>query len=88
MANDGIVDFYVAALTQFASSKVTWLVCKDTLANCVGVQDSLEAATAQAIRMAEYHARSGLDAQVHVQERESAQWRTQWAAPGTAPRHP
>jgi hypothetical protein len=88
VAVDGIVDFYVAALTQFATSKVTWLVCKDTLVNCVGVQDDFASATAQAIRMAEYHAQRGLGAQVHVQARDSAQWRTLWTAPGVDPRFP
>jgi hypothetical protein len=84
---DGVVDFYVTSFTQFSSSRRTWLVCRESVSNCVGIQDDVEAATAQAIRMAGYHASAGQAAQVHVQQDQgTAPWRTVWSSPDSVPR--
>jgi len=86
---DGVLDFYVAALDHFASSRRTWLVCREGVSNCVSIQDDLAAATAQAIRMAEYHADAGQAVQVHVQQEQGlAPWRTIWCSPDSAARFP
>jgi len=86
---DGVVDFYVTALNHFSSSRQTWLVCRETVSNCVGIQDDLAAAVAQAIRMAGYHASAGQAAQVHVQQEQGlAPWRTVWCSPDSAARFP
>jgi len=84
---DGVLDFFVTALPHFSSSRRTWLVCRESLSNCVGIQDDVAAATAQAIRMAGYHAAGGQAAQVHLQQDEgTARWRTIGCSPESAPR--
>jgi len=80
---DAAVDFYVTPLVQ--SGGVSWLVCKNALSHCVGIQDDIIAATAQAIQMAQYHA-ANIAAQVHVRNAESAAWRTVWCSPNVTPR--
>ena len=89
MIADGVVDFYVTSLAHFSSSQRTWLICRESLSNCVGIQDDLAAATAQAIRMAGYHTSAGQLAQVHVQQDQgTAPWRTVWCSPDCVPRFP
>ena len=89
MIADGVVDFYVTSLAHFSSSQRTWLICRESLSNCVGIQDDLAAATAQAIRMAGYHTAAGQLAQVHVQQDQGiAPWRTVWCSPDSVPRFP
>jgi len=86
---DGVLDFYVTALDHFSSPRQTWLVCRETVSNCVGVQDDLPAAIAQAIRMAGYHVSAGQPVQVHVQQEHGlAPWKTVWCSPDSAARFP
>jgi hypothetical protein len=83
------VDFSVTSLVHFATSGREWLVCKDSVSNCVGVQDDVEAATAQAIRMAQYYAARRDDVQVHIEVPGAAgHWRTIWHHPDFEPRFP
>lgn len=88
MAREGIVHFYVIPLEQHASATTTWLVCKGSPSNCVGVQDDVIEATAQAVRMATYQVLSGDAAQVHVRDAGATNWRTVWCPPGAVPRFP
>ena len=83
MASDGIIDFYVSPLAQSAGAKVSWLVCKGALSNCVGIEGDLAAATAQAVRMAAYQTSCGKIAQAHVPDGVTGEWRTVGCTPGT-----
>jgi hypothetical protein len=88
MVDAPIVNFYVTSLVHFATSGREWLVCKDLLSNCVGIQADLEAAIAQAIRMKEYYAVRGDDVQVHLEAPDTVdQWRTIWHRPDFRPRY-
>jgi len=87
--SDAVVDFYVASLAHFATSNREWLVCRDDVSCCVGVQDDLESAIAQAIQMAQYYEARGDDVQVHVETSGTAEhWRTIWHRPDFTPRFP
>jgi hypothetical protein len=89
MPEASVVDFYVTSLAHFATPGREWLVSKDLLSNSVGIQDSLEAATAQAIRMTEYYAARGDDVQVHIHAPDVFdQWRTVWHRPDFKARFP
>jgi len=88
MTSVAIVDFYITSLTHIASPNIEWLVCRDSESNCVGVQETFEAAVAQAIQMTEYYAARGGDVQVHTQGPGANRWRTIWHRPDFSSRFP
>jgi len=87
VAADDAVEFLILPMTHWVSAAKTWLVCRGTVSNCVGIQDSLASAVAQGVRMAEYSHSCGRPAQVHVQESPAAAWRTAWHSPNLPPRY-
>ena len=87
MANDGTVEFLIVSMTHWASPARTWLVCRGSLSNCVGIQEDLASAVAQGLRMAKYTDSCGQLAQVHMQASPGAPWRTVWHSEKVAPRY-
>jgi len=84
VVGEGVLHFHVTLLKLHAASSELWLVCRGSTSNCVGVQDSQEAAIAQAMRMATYVASTGTATQVHVQDKTDGPWRMVWSATDVA----
>ena len=80
------IELYVLPFRQLSGAVVVWMICKGNPSNCVSIQENVEEAKAQAIRMAEYGVLAGEATQVHWKESPGAQWQTIWWSPDTAPR--
>jgi hypothetical protein len=78
------IELYVLPLRQLDA--VVWMICKASPSNCVGIQEDVDQAKAQAIRMAEYGLLAGVPTQVHWQESPGAPWQTIWCSPDAVPR--
>ena len=87
VASDGTVEFLIVSMTHWASPARTWLVCRGSLSNCVGIQDDLASAVAQGLRMATYIDSCGQLAQVHMQASPDAPWHTVWHSQKVSPRY-
>ena len=87
-ATNHVVDFYVEPVPHEAGTARNWGVYRESLSQCVGIDDNPEEATAHATRMARYLVSRGDVAQIHVREDADAPWCTVWCPPDMARRFP